>query len=586
MDNLLDKITMDEWEMINTYRQNYVDACCSTSTMLPSKELLQIWAHENQNLYKLLGNNLMVSDVFSYSKSEELMKRELEGLFEGWETCGREQRTGKKFWVAIWNWINSFPTNDYYLAFAPESIDEMVSEEEHNRNVKIKACMSHLLMLSDIANNKYTGESFSITLPNGKEFRINSGCKVMKTLAKIADAFDLPGFEDFRICQSYVTNTRMIRGNLTLSIHPLDYMTMSDNDCDWDSCMSWEGEGCYRQGTVEMMNSPYVVVAYMSAENNMTIGNGEWSNKKWRQLFIVNEDVIFSIKSYPYPNDDITEYAMTWLKQLAEQNMGWSYGQMKPIHWAYDDELMAGGEPFKFSFHTSLMYNDVGSIAYHHMYYNNTKVMPKVYEINFSGDSQCMWCGSLEELREDSLACDSCSGIMVCSDCGERIYDDDVYYIGNDRYCECCYRDYMASCNLCDDNIPREESFILTPYIDDPNNKDTIYITDPALTVCDNCFYEWLKENINEPSAVIYCNANMFNGDPIEYFINLADLSKNGINDLLSYSIRQIYNRTKNLADFITEIKSVTYYSLYSDKRSNHEQVPLGDILTKLEERI
>ena len=76
----------------------------------------------------------------------------------------------------------------------------------------------------------------------------------MRVLSKIATAYNLPGFEDFRIAQSLVTNQANLKGYITLSIHPLDYMTMSDNNCGWDSCMSWQEEGCYRQGTVEMMN--------------------------------------------------------------------------------------------------------------------------------------------------------------------------------------------------------------------------------------------------------------------------------------------------------------------------------------------
>ena len=33
--------------------------------------------------------------------------------------------------------------------------------------------------------------------------------------------------------------------------------------------MSWADYGCYRQGTVEMMNSPLMVVAYLTAEEPM-----------------------------------------------------------------------------------------------------------------------------------------------------------------------------------------------------------------------------------------------------------------------------------------------------------------------------
>ena len=60
MENLLDKITMDEWKMIDTYRRDHVDAAYATTMMAPSKEVLQIWSDSKQDLYKLLGNNLII----------------------------------------------------------------------------------------------------------------------------------------------------------------------------------------------------------------------------------------------------------------------------------------------------------------------------------------------------------------------------------------------------------------------------------------------------------------------------------------------------------------------------------------------
>ena len=46
---------------------------------------------------------------------------------------------------------------------------------------------------------------------------------------------------------------------------------MSDNNSGWESCMSWRNNGCYRRGTVEMMNSPYVIVAYLMLEELVSV---------------------------------------------------------------------------------------------------------------------------------------------------------------------------------------------------------------------------------------------------------------------------------------------------------------------------
>ena len=574
MENLLEKITINEWEMIDSYRRSYVDVNCS-DPMAPSKKVLGVWEKEKQDLYKVLGDNLMVSKEFSYAKSEDLMKRELEAYLEGWESCGREGRTGKKFWMAFWDWrTQNFPTNDLIIFDSSKKVDEEVSEA----NIRLRQRLECLCSMRSLVRNKYEGSDFSIPLPNGKELKVNTGSKVMKTLAKIADIFNLPGFEDFRICQSYVTNSKILKGNLTLSIHPLDYMTMSDNRCDWDSCMSWENEGCYRQGTVEMMNSPCVVVAYLTADKIMPINLvGEWTNKKWRQLFIVNKDLVFGIKSYPYSNDEITEYALNMLKDLAEKNMGWTYGQEEPVHWSYGDILTAAESPFTFEFYTELMYNDVGSINYHSMYYNDTDEKPNICKINYSGSSECMWCGSLSNLREDSLSCDVCDHVQICADCGDRLDDDEdeIYYLNGNAFCAECYSQYVDCCELCDDEVLIEEIKYVGIYLDNPEDEDEVFLFGNFMPMCPDCFAGWGAKNLKDITSAQILEQKTYD-DKQRYFLNIDDIKYDGIQELLPSYLEKIYFECylqKGPREFIKKVKERLYYGHSIDEKANYTLV-------------
>jgi hypothetical protein len=117
-------------------------------------------------------------------------------------------------------------------------------------------------------------ESLSFVSPkDGSKVTITLGMKFMKALGKVVEAYNLDQemFEEFRIAHSQILNDKKLSGRLCLSIHPLDYMTMSDNESDWGSCMSWREGGCYRRGTVEMMTSPVVVVAYLKSEIDMNL---------------------------------------------------------------------------------------------------------------------------------------------------------------------------------------------------------------------------------------------------------------------------------------------------------------------------
>jgi hypothetical protein len=75
--------------------------------------------------------------------------------------------------------------------------------------------------------------------------------------------------EDFKKWQTWLSTictVKEYKTNLVLSIHPIDFMTSSDNASGWTSCMNWRDDGGYSSGTIEMMNSNMVIIAYL--ENN------------------------------------------------------------------------------------------------------------------------------------------------------------------------------------------------------------------------------------------------------------------------------------------------------------------------------
>lgn len=305
MNGVRNKITEAEYKMMNNYRDWYVwhESKPADYNAASIRDILEEWENSNQNLYQLLGRELIISKEISFSKSKEELTTEMAIMFDPYEECNtRQNREGWKFIKAYKDWIQkTFPI--HYSPYWDER-DLTTEQTEHNSRVRAIIGSLNSLVYSDVlAENVYNGSDFTITLPNGKDYMIRSGCKPMKPLAKIAEAFSVEGFEDFRICHSQVLNQKKTSGDLVLSIHPLDYWTMSDNECGWESCMSWRDDGGYRQGTVEMMNSPCVVVAYLNAKDPMMLdyhNNFTWSNKKWRCLFIVDKNVILSIKAYPY----------------------------------------------------------------------------------------------------------------------------------------------------------------------------------------------------------------------------------------------------------------------------------------------
>ena len=410
---LYDELSDSEKKQIEYYLRTYNDVGRVDASL---EHILRFWNEEKRDLYQLLGNQFMVSKQIEYKKSY----LEIVDDF-------KEQ----------WNEI----ANDF-IRLCRIFFEGVLP----NELCAYRYVLCDLYNLYSLAENKYNGVSFKIELPNGEIIAIQNGMKPLKALAKLNKVYhfcDEETFEAFRIFHSQILNQKKFSGNLTISIHPLDYMTMSDNDCNWSSCMSWENEGCYRMGTVEMMNSPMVVVAYLTADKDMMIGDSYWYNKKWRQLFIINDELIASIKGYPYANDTLTKEVIYFLNELAEKNWaGCNYHTEKLLDYENKSD-------YYFDFQTGYMYNDFGYTT-HYIAVKNLE--QKEYDINYSGMTECMCCGKeiyhdyYDEDDANTLICDGCGNWEYCSCCSKRIDKDwdEYYYLDEELICGQCYNDYAA----------------------------------------------------------------------------------------------------------------------------------------------
>lgn len=552
---LLNSITEDEYRIMDNYRYWYGwnEDKTSNCESISIREILNgSWARANHNLYKLLGNNLKISKEFNYEKSPHELERELIKMIDEQEAFGRLNRQGYEFIKNFSNWYK-----EYYAM--PDTVwNSRKREYEYptkelrklaENNAEIRHGLACLINYRTLSTNNYDGANFSIEFPDGKVYKVNYGCKPMRVLSKIADAFNIEGFEDFRICHSLIHNQKKVSGTITLSIHPLDYWTMSDNDCGWDSCMNWRDWGSYRQGTIEMMNSPSVIVAYMEASEPMLIGKDEWNNKRWRQLFIVDEGLILGIKSYPYRNDMLTDVIIKWLRDLAYTNLGWTYfgdknNDIEPIKYNfepfYNPNYIEDSRPIYLDFCSDMMYTDVGCLDWHALYvgtnvceanmdkYNGKYIVKNnisvIYlDYNYSGDSQCISCGSLTNNFEGEgcLCCCDCQKDLRCYECDDYLDYDNAYNLHGHYLCEYCWDKYVRDCMVCGDSEFKSDMCKIEIYIpiSEDYQKELQKIRGCHISEDD---YE-IKSYFWEPTYVCFDHKKQFERD---YLINNAEIKQ------------------------------------------------------------
>lgn len=423
--NLVDMLSEHDKKLIDNYIEEYAPSYEDyiTGSRAPLNEVLSQWSNAKQRLYKMFGNKFTCVKEIEFETNEKLIYEQLRDVVS---------HEGSKFICSYWNWYSDYCVNLTYEQ--KDALTGMIYESIYYPNNPL---------------NIPNGKVCKIPIPGGKTLDLFPNSKVMKILGKLAAIFDLDGFEEFRIAHSRVLNQKSVKGQFVLSIHPLDFMTMSDNECNWESCMSWRNNGGYRAGTVEMMNSDNVVVAYLTASKPMHLFDCkdeccEWSNKKWRCLFIVADQFICKIKSYPYQNDDYEIQMINELAALSKKNLGYEYDN-EIIDWDGEELINYKDNLYSMNFEAGYMYNDFGTVVHFFKPHPSFDDGVKHKDFCYSGVSECMWCGKVVALEcEDRLLCDSCCEHEYCRHCGDTLSSDYVIYTdfyGN-SYCEYCYDNF------------------------------------------------------------------------------------------------------------------------------------------------
>ena len=254
---LFNKLSDDQKDMISNYINMYAD-CPSGQHKASLEHILRFWDEAKSDyLWDLMGHNFILEKKINYTKNATLMTENISDVLK---------TEGLQFELEYLNRIlRPLRSNINWFGGA--------RNEHEQYMINLYYALEKLMDPVTLAANFYDGVSLKIPNPKDEKHPIplNQGCKIARVLGKIADAYDLDGYEDFRLAHSRVLNDKKVSGTLCLSIHPMDYMTMSDNESGWESCMNWQNNGCYRQGTVEMMNSPMVVVGYLKAKNDMYV---------------------------------------------------------------------------------------------------------------------------------------------------------------------------------------------------------------------------------------------------------------------------------------------------------------------------
>ena len=312
---------------------------------------------------------------------------------------------------------------------------------------------------------------------------------------------------------SMILQENKIEGTLCFSVHPLDYLSISENTYNWRSCHALDGE--YRAGNLSYMMDKSTIVCYLKGENEVKLPNFPddvlWNNKKWRVLLYLSNDgsMIYAGKQYPFSSEtgmkilidkcfnariNFDSFDPWYRPSRSAKWMDWTSFCLPQVTRKLNDR-----ETIKYDLYYDyipvhsgfLKLNTLVKDAKGSKHFNDvlksscyTPVYTQLIDNQFYRDefdciadlktkfeigayTYCLRCGEEEVMDSSStMMCYDCElkyGISenedfgFCAECGARIATENAYYVDEEVYCSTCYHEMAERCENCGDSYLRED---------------------------------------------------------------------------------------------------------------------------------
>lgn len=446
------------------------------------------------------------NDVIKYSQNLEEYDFNCDHLIDKWYTAKEE------FIKAFGNkCIYEYPiTLNFKLSVAEK-------EKRFKQFVEGLRCIWKQEELADYVLLQEEGFFENKTV---KKYKTNDG-KIIPEGAKLVKSFKffLPKGKALREIQdsasSYIQED-YVRGILCLSVHPLDFLSLSENGHNWRTCHSLDGD--YRAGNISYLLDDVTFIAYLKAQDNYYLPNFPtsipWNSKKWRVLLHLSKDknLLMAGKQYPLQLERGMQAVLNRIKNdinLLDLKEGEEWSEWESVEsspYGNSESMLTLGiansfNSFKFfklsgfvtDAENSRQYNDIlNSGSYIPLYSFRYKKKEKIplasvanSSIRIGEETKCIMCQEKPTMQhEGTMLCLECEckygtseddTFTYCDGCGRRMFTDDTIYVEGSVFCNECFDNYCFICADCE-----EYHF----------NENLIYDEESDLYLCQECYQD------------------------------------------------------------------------------------------------
>lgn len=441
-------------------------------------------------------------------------------LFEHWAEA--KEKFIKRFGGLIYEWPEP-------ITFCLDEKDKIARARDFSST--IYDSFSNYELAKFIDDNIET--FFDNIVSNSDKKEIPKGMKLVKAFKYFEK--DKSVLTEMQNMASQYIQENCMSGTLCFSVHPLDFLSSSENTYNWRSCHALDGE--YRAGNLSYMVDETTFMVYLKGADDVILpafpSTVKWNSKKWRMLIhaAIDDELIFAGRQYPFaskPGIDtvLNIYNNLVLKDKNDGELFWDFGQkyegwcadyvdsyvpfdakdntyssyLSTRYLIYNNRLL-DIEKAMIDGHCALNYNDVlGSTCYKYPYY---AILDRwSYKKDFTNPIvvgaavDCLHCGEDIIDNPETMRCHDCEmefGTEIneiydtCSCCGTRIYVEDAAMVGEELVCDYCLANRTFTCDECGELFFTTDKYVV------PGDENG----DHARWLCNYCYHDYLNEEEN-----------------------------------------------------------------------------------------
>ena len=396
-----------------------------------------------------------------------------QGINSNVDTLMLQWEKGKQSFIQLFGGKNIYSAGHVSIMIGPEREKTLVYR--FIEEVEDIFCLTSLAkFLRDNVDNFFD----NVVVNNEENRKVPIGMKMLRAFKFFIEDENLLRRVQDRA--SYYLQQDKIEGELCLSVHPLDFLSLSENNHNWRSCHALDGE--FRAGNLSYMCDASTVVCYIKSESPDEVlerfpSDVPWNSKKWRCLlhFSDNKDMMFMSKHYPFHLHSMQGELRAILQRIPVirdlfpmYSQGWSTYCVSDSDLWYDYVKVGGSLVAITDLITeatpTLQYNDVmRSSKYEHLYVVHPRYSREATEnmphFHIGSSIPCLICGESFISDSERMYCDTCDNgyddydLCSCDICGRTYHEDEAVEVEGYYICPHCADASTYRCPHCGELI-------------------------------------------------------------------------------------------------------------------------------------